>query len=125
VRLYRRAADDRGDVAPLCSAAALLRVFGAQLDAVPASEHSADRANVTEQLRTIEPQIVGACGEVLSRTDNALPGVVPPDAAPRLVTMREAVDAELVPDEPATDMESALADVSGSLSACASEAGRR
>ncbi|MBZ5713007.1 hypothetical protein [Nannocystis pusilla] len=63
VRLYKRARAAGGHVAPLCSAAAVLRAFGAQLATLPAGERSSDRADVADGLRTIEPQIVGACVE--------------------------------------------------------------
>ena len=64
VRLYKRAREvGRDDVGPLCSAAAVLRAFEAQLGTLPAGKRAADRADVADALRTIEPQIAGACAE--------------------------------------------------------------
>lgn len=61
VRLYKRARAASGDVAPLCSAAEVLRAFGVQLDALSAGERASDRTDVAESLREIEPQIAGVC----------------------------------------------------------------
>lgn len=63
LRLYKRARGASGDVEPLCSAAAVLRAFGAQLDALPAGERASDRADVADSLQAIEPQIAGSCVE--------------------------------------------------------------
>ena len=63
VRLYKRARKAGDDLVPLCSAAALLRAFEAQLGTLPAGERPRDRADVADVLRTIEPQIDGACAE--------------------------------------------------------------
>lgn len=63
VRLYKRARAASGDVVPLCSAAAVLRAFGAQLDALPAGERASDRTDVADNLGALEPQIAGSCAE--------------------------------------------------------------
>lgn len=63
VRLYKRAHAAGKDAEPLCSAAAVLRAFEAQLGTLPADERASDRSDVAGELRTIEPQIAGACVE--------------------------------------------------------------
>lgn len=63
VRFYKRARGVQGDVALLCQAVEVLHTFEAQLGALPAGERSADRTDVADELRTLEPQITGACSE--------------------------------------------------------------
>lgn len=105
VRLYKRARGTSGDVEPLCSAAEVLRAFESQLDVLPADERASDRADVAESLRTIEPQIVGACAKAVddllevprrgSPPGRLLPGRPSADATPRRRPQRIAGGAAL------------------------------
>ncbi|MBZ5708095.1 hypothetical protein [Nannocystis pusilla] len=63
VRLYKKAHKASNDVAPLCSAATLLRTFEAQLATLPPDDRPGDRAGVADALREIEPRIAGMCTE--------------------------------------------------------------
>ncbi|MCY0989008.1 hypothetical protein OV203_17865 [Nannocystis sp. ILAH1] len=63
VRLYKKAHKASNDVAPLCSATALLRTFEAQLATLPPDDRPGDRTGVADALREIEPRIAGMCAE--------------------------------------------------------------
>lgn len=107
VRLYKRARGASGPVEPLCSAAEVLRAFESQLDMLPAGERASDRADVADNLRTIEPQIAGACAKAVddlmdiprrrSPPGRLLPGRPSPsaDATPRRRPQRIAGGAAL------------------------------
>lgn len=63
VRLYKKAHKASNDEAPLCSAAALLRTFEAQLATLPPDDRPGDRTGVADALREIETRIAGMCTE--------------------------------------------------------------
>ncbi|MCY1060722.1 hypothetical protein [Nannocystis sp. SCPEA4] len=80
VRLYKKAYKASNDVAPLCSAVALLRTFEAQLATLPPDDRPADRAGVADALREIEPRIAGMCTDGSS---DDLVAVGRPDGKPK------------------------------------------
>ncbi|MCY1068055.1 hypothetical protein OV090_25155 [Nannocystis sp. RBIL2] len=96
VRLYKKAHKASNDVAPLCSAAALLRTFEAQLAILPPNERPGDRAGVADALREIEPRIAGMCTEgsaddlvAIGRSDGK-PRTDPPASPAQAVVVQPA-----------------------------------
>ncbi|WAS95034.1 hypothetical protein [Nannocystis punicea] len=80
VRLYKKAHKASNDVAPLCSAATLLRTFEAQLATLPPADRPGDRAGIADALREIEPRIAGMCTD---GSPDDLVAVGRPDGKPK------------------------------------------